>query len=72
MLPSNIHVTKGSKADSHLVLIGSDLMFDATCTWTITFIGRSWEADILYTHPCMDQMEQFNNKESNGLMKNRL
>jgi hypothetical protein len=47
MLPSNIHVTKGSKADSHLVPIFSDLMFDDTCTWTITFMGRSWEAEIL-------------------------
>ena len=47
MLPSNIHVIKGSKADSHLVLICSDLNYDVTCTCTITFMGGSREAEIL-------------------------
>jgi hypothetical protein len=47
MLPSNIHVTKRSKADSHLVLICTDLNYDITYTFTITFMGGSWEAEIL-------------------------
>ena len=47
MLPSNIHVTKRSKADSHLVLICTDLNYDVTYTFTITFMGGSREAEIL-------------------------
>ena len=47
MLPSNIHVTNGREADSHLVLICSDLNYDVTWSCTITFIGGSQEADIV-------------------------
>ena len=47
MLPSNIRVTKGSNADSHLVLICSDLNYDVTCTCPITFMRGSQEAEKL-------------------------
>ena len=46
MLPSNIYVTKGREADSHLVLICSHLNYYVTCTCTITFMGGSQEAEI--------------------------
>ena len=46
MLPSNIHVTKGREAESHLVLICSDLNYDVTCTCIRTFMGGSQEAKI--------------------------
>ena len=47
MLPSNVRVTKGSKADSQIFLICSDLNYDVTCTCPITFMRGSQEAEKL-------------------------